>query len=77
MAALDLPYEHYVEINGGERCGVCGKGPSEKRKLDRDHDHTTHQPRGLLCHRHNRGLKWFYDDPEELRLAIGYLERTA
>lgn len=79
MAALKLPYEAFLEANGGKDvCGICGKPPSAKRRLDRDHDHSddTGRPRGLLCHRHNRGLDWFNDDPEELRLAIGYLERT-
>jgi hypothetical protein len=32
MAALDLTYEHYVEINGGEHCGICGKPRSPERR---------------------------------------------
>jgi hypothetical protein len=39
MAALDLPYEHYVEINGGEFCGICGAEPKDGRRLNRDHLH--------------------------------------
>jgi hypothetical protein len=74
MAALELPYDKFVKLNGGEFCAICGKGPG-KRKLDRDHCHTTGRPRGLLCHRHNRGLDWFAG-PDELRAAAAYLERA-
>lgn len=55
MQALELPYEVFVGINGGETCGVCGAVPAGKR-LDRDHDHRTGLPRGLLCRRCNRLL---------------------
>lgn len=55
MQALELPYETFVKLNGGEYCGVCGVKPSGKR-LDRDHDHATGSPRGLLCRRCNRLL---------------------
>jgi hypothetical protein len=50
-----LPYEQWVE-RYGERCGICGREPSETRRLDRDHDHKTGEPRGLLCHACNRRL---------------------
>lgn len=77
LKALDVPYETFVE-RYGERCGVCGVGPSERRRLDRDHDHKTGAPRGLLCHRHNRLLSprmnW---SPATLRAAADYLERSA
>jgi len=77
MAALDLPYEHYVVINGGEGCGVCGKLPaSGQNRNSRDHDHATGEPRGLLCWHHNLGLKRFHDSVDELKAAIAYLERA-
>lgn len=75
MAALDLPYEFYVEINGGEHCGICGCGPKDGRRLNRDHDHVTGEPRGLLCWLDNKFLRrgmtidW-------MRRAIAYLERA-
>lgn len=69
----DVPYEKWVEIFG-ETCGICGRKPSANRRLDRDHDHKTGMPRGLLCARCNRALpghitvQWLY-------AAIRYLER--
>lgn len=76
MAALDLSYEHYIEINGGEHCGICGRGPNGKR-LDRDHEHSGDgRPRGLLCHVCNRRLRGFVT-LEWLAAATAYLERSA
>jgi hypothetical protein len=71
-AILSMPYEWWVD-KFGEQCGICGKGPSVGRRLDRDHDHKSGTARGLLCHRHNRGLDWFAD-LDELRRAVAYLE---
>jgi hypothetical protein len=39
MSALALPYDYYVALNGGERCGICGAAPKPGKKLHRDHDH--------------------------------------
>jgi hypothetical protein len=73
MAALKAPYEEWVILNGGERCGVCGRSPSAVRRLDRDHCHRTGKARGLLCARCNRALPaWITSD--WLRQAIRYLE---
>jgi hypothetical protein len=78
MAALDVPYETYVELFG-ERCGICGRRPTDGKKLRRDHSHKGDgRPRGLLCWRHNVGLQMFGDDdPDLLRAAAAYLERAA
>lgn len=68
-----MPYERWVELFG-ELCGICGRKPSTKRRLDRDHDHATGEPRGLLCARCNRALpSWM--TAKWLRLAVIYLER--
>lgn len=76
MSALDLPYSYYVEINGGEFCGICGRAPSPGRKLDRDHEHTSVGfPRGLLCHMCNRRLRGFVTLPWLAR-ATAYLARA-
>lgn len=82
MAALDIPYEEYVKINGGEFCGICGKGPKKHkgkvtRRLDRDHDHANARPRGLLCGGRmgcNRRLGRV-DDLKWLESALVYLRR--
>ena len=74
MRALDLPYEVFLAANGGrEVCGICGKPPKPGKRLHRDHDHATGEPRGLLdlqCNRMlgNKRARW-------LRLAAFYLER--
>jgi hypothetical protein len=51
----DDSYQAYVrvaaEIHGiiDESCCACGKPRTLERRCDRDHDHTTGKPRGLLC----------------------------
>lgn len=75
MAALDLAYEEYVTLNGGEHCGICGNPRSETRRLDRDHDHATGRPRGLLCWSCNRQLRT-WATVAWLRAAAAYLERA-
>ena len=74
-AARKMPYEAYIELNGGEFCGICGKGPDGKKRLDRDHDHSTGAPRGLLCRFCNRRLRVWLDLPF-LRGAVTYLEQA-
>ena len=78
MAALKLPYEEYIKINGGEFCAICGRKPHPGYKLDRDHDHKTGKPRGLLCgglRGCNRKLGRI-DDLEWLRAALAYVKRA-
>jgi hypothetical protein len=65
-------YDYRLKLQMG-RCAICGREPG-KRRLDVDHDHKTKKVRGLLCHRCNRGLPWFSDDPGVLRSAAHYLE---
>jgi hypothetical protein len=71
-AALDAPYEDWVQLFG-ERCGICDRPPGPTRRLDRDHDHRTGQMRGLLCHRCNRALpNWV--DVAWLKAATEYVQ---
>jgi hypothetical protein len=77
LVALETPYEEYIVLNGGDRCAICLRERTEKdRRFDRDHDHRTGRPRGLLCHKCNRALpSWI--TPEWLRAAADYLDRVA
>jgi ribosomal protein S14 len=70
----EMPYEEWV-ARFGEVCGICGRAPSANRRLDRDHCHATGEPRGLLCHAHNRLLTRAWT-PALLRAAADYLERA-
>jgi hypothetical protein len=76
MSALSLPYEYYLEINGGPQCGICGKLPAPGQRFHRDHEHKgVGYARGLLCFpcnlqlKHTSTVKW-------LRAAAAYLERA-
>lgn len=76
----DDSYDKYLllneEIHGvQDECAVCGKPPSQERRLDRDHDHVHGRPRGLACHLCNRLM------PKQLtleraRAVVAYLERV-
>jgi hypothetical protein len=73
--ALADPYDVWAE-RFGTVCNICGRQASDRRRLDRDHDHKTGRPRGLLCNRCNRALpSWV--TAEWLRKAAAYLERAA
>jgi hypothetical protein len=80
--ALDRSYEHYIEVAellhgiDDESCCVCRTPRSQHRRHDRDHDHKTGLPRGLLCVRHNQMLD-SRTSPAELRALAEYLERAA
>ena len=73
----EMPYEQWVKLFG-ERCGICGRPPSARRRLDRDHWHNgplAGQARGLCCARCNRALpSWM--TAEWLRNAADYLDRA-
>lgn len=65
LTALNQTYKHYIDINGGEFCGICGKTPMDtndpSRKLDRDHLHDVlglGEARGLLCRGDNMKLRY-------------------
>ena len=52
-------------------CAIC----HETTKLNVDHSHMSLNIRGLLCSNCNLGLGHFKNDPNILKLALGYLER--
>jgi len=55
-------------------CAIC-RGPSGRRALGVDHDHTTGAVRGLLCSTCNSGLGGFRDNAALLIEAIVYLNQ--
>lgn len=72
---MKLPYEVYLEANGGvELCGICGR-PPKTRRLHRDHDHRSGEPRGLLCFPCNRIIA-YYSTIEWFEKALAYLRKA-
>jgi len=58
-------------------CAICNTKQSDLLKtLAVDHCHTTGQVRGLLCDKCNRGLGFFNDNTEILKVAINYLAKS-
>ncbi len=53
-------------------CEVCG----DDKKLVIDHNHTTGEVRGVLCHGCNTGIGHLGDNPERLEAAVVYLMRV-
>lgn len=63
----------YREQDG--KCAICKSPQTDMQKaLSVDHHHKCDGIRGLLCHKCNRALGLFTDNPELLRIAIRYLE---
>ena len=60
-------YDKMVEAQDGG-CWICGSR-GKTRGLNLDHNHKTGLVRGLLCPQCNRGLRWFRDNPGDLRRA--------
>ena len=69
--------EEAVTVKWMDQCGACAICQLHEKQLPRklalDHNHTTNQIRGLLCHKCNSGLGFFNDNPKLLRAAITYL----
>jgi len=57
-------------------CAICKTPQLELSKtLCVDHDHKTGEIRGLLCDYCNRGLGFFKENKESMKLAINYLNK--
>ena len=68
------PEEYAARV--AKPCEICGVlEPRGKRGcgMHVDHDHRTGRLRGTLCHRCNRGIGMFDDDPEKMRRAVEYV----
>lgn len=58
------------------RCYICRKEAGRFRSsLAVDHCHATGTVRGLLCPWCNRGLRYYFDNPEYLRRAAKHVTR--
>lgn len=66
-------YDQLMVEQGGV-CAICGQVC--RRALAADHDHETGRVRGLLCADHNTALGLFQDNPDFLRAAADYIEKS-
>lgn len=57
----------------GRKCAICDSDGGG-RSLVVDHDHSTKEIRGILCHWCNTALGNMRDSPERLRRAAKYLD---
>lgn len=64
-----------MNVSQDGRCASCGD-LLDARGLVVDHCHATGMVRGLLCNGCNSLLGMAKDDPDRLRMAIDYLERS-
>lgn len=62
----------YKDLENTKKCMICEntKGP-----FHMDHCHTSFKYRGILCHKCNRALGFFNDNPDTLRKAAEYLDK--
>ena len=58
------------------RCLICRDVFESSKATHVDHDHSTGEVRGILCHHCNVGVGCFRDDPAILRRAADYLTAT-
>lgn len=66
-------YEVFVAKQEG-KCSICLTIPPEGQSLFVDHDHTTEQFRGIICHWCNAMLGYAKDNPATLRRGATYVE---
>lgn len=64
-----VPIEEMERLLSVTSCQICGAGG----QLVVDHDHSTGLLRGRLCHRCNRAMGMFNDDPDLLDKVVAYL----
>lgn len=79
-----ITFEQYEEMweRQGRACALCttplvlagGAGQKRSGIANVDHCHATGKVRGLLCHKCNRGLGLFKDNPAVLVKASAYLK---
>jgi len=66
---------HALMNRQNSMCAICGEQLYLDSRTHVDHDHSTGDIRGILCHYCNTGIGLFKDKPEVLEKAIKYLAR--
>ena len=74
LGSDDLYFELYNKFmeEQGNKCAICRKPPSEKRRLHMDHDHKTDEIRGLLCFSCNSKLGFVEKYFDMILQYLGY-----
>lgn len=74
--------EQYLDIAEKQKykCAICGQDNFPMKDCSSgalvvDHDHTTGEIRGLLCHNCNRALGLLQDNKSYLQSALNYLKK--
>ena len=71
---ISMPQFLEMLNNQNHKCGICQDDFIEACV---DHDHSTGEVRGLLCHKCNAGIGAFQDNPDTLRKALNWLIKPA
>lgn len=66
-------YDLVFNIQEG-KCAICKEPSKDGTSLAMDHNHETHEFRGLLCKECNRALGLFGDNIDVLQNAVIYLK---
>jgi hypothetical protein len=80
-----ITIEEYDKLHTAQNhvCAICKKTETalhnngKPKDLAVDHCHNSGRIRGLLCWRCNTGIGKLYDNPEILRKAADYIEKSA
>lgn len=82
---IDLDKYKQMLLSQNNVCAICHKpetrklynNPNKCFSLMVDHSHSTHQIRGLLCHKCNSAIGMLNDDMKILQSAIDYLSHCS
>lgn len=75
-SAPPVPENYHCPICGRNEEQVKGRGGAKSGTWCCDHDHTTNEFRGWLCHQCNRALGTMNDSIDRLQAAIEYLKNS-
>ena len=77
-AKYKITLEQYDQMHAEQNgcCAICNTHESKLKTLVVDHNHSTGQVRGLLCHYCNTSIGFLRDRPHLARAAAKYLIHT-